>query len=447
MEPTPLNYASPPPAEEGKKRKPMLAWWGVIPVLLLAAAEAAFIWPLARGSALFVIIYTVAATIGGALAAFLIAWISYRISRRSQFVARIVFTAVLLVLSIPMVLTSLALRYAGGSRSATPTSATMPAPLSTMVPVRAFPTAGIAVDTPAGWQQLPLEQAGVITRWIGPGSTPESIQQMILIRVAKPRFGTGETAVGLAAQWGGRVVDAHVNLDGETAVLTQAEPLKPELQTVAGLVVTHDGNLYMVDGAATPGHPIDGAIETIRKSWKWIPIDPPSKHLEFRKEPVIVLGGRISINYPAAMLSFDDGKPDQLFGISLNNVKLEAHDFEAVVQIAPLADGVTFGQAQDLLAADFQSKFSLAEPFVWHSVGSSGQRAITQPVRVLKGAQERTHWVAWGLISFDRTHVVMINFIIYPEDPNERAIYEATAEKIIASVVPRPASGPEQPAK
>src|SRR6185312_14897402 len=84
-------------------------------------------------------------------------------------------------------------------------------------------------------------------------------------------------ANALAAKWGGRVVNDHVNLDGETACLVQAQPTKPALQPVEGLVAIHAGNLYLMTGGVTLGHSCDAEFETIRQSWRWIPIGAPEK--------------------------------------------------------------------------------------------------------------------------------------------------------------------------
>src|SRR6185437_10609952 len=92
------------------------------------------------------------------------------------------------------------------------------------------------------------------------------------IQAGKGRGDTVATANALAAKWGGRVVNDHVNLDGETACLVQAKPTKPALQPVEGLVAMHDGNLYLVTGGVTPGHSCDAEFEAIRQSWKWIPL-------------------------------------------------------------------------------------------------------------------------------------------------------------------------------
>ena len=272
MEPIPPNDVTSPDTSAPTQlaKPPMLAWWGIFPVVAFVALEsilAQYEPPKPFEGPGSTIGYVVGGTLFTVLLAGLVAWIVYRISGRGQLEATVTFTSVIALLCMVVVVDS------KRSRSrVVPPAARASAPV-----VRDFPSAGISVDTPAGWRQVPAEKAGIVTQWVGPDSTPGDVRQMIIIQAGKGRGDTVATANALAAKWGGRVVNDHVNLDGETACLVQAQPTKPALQPVEGLVAIHAGNLYLMTGGVTPGHSCDAEFETIRQSWKWIPIGAPEK--------------------------------------------------------------------------------------------------------------------------------------------------------------------------
>jgi hypothetical protein len=311
-------------------------------------------------------------------------------------------------------------------------NSTQPAPIS-------IPLFGIAVSSPPGWQQLPPDRLSIVTRWISPGSRAGNVQGIIMIEMKKPALpDAGQIAASLAKDWGGRVAEKQDSLDGEVAWRILAEP-KAGLQPVEGLLTIHDGRLYLIEGGVTAGHSCHGPVEFIRQSWKWIPLDPPIKHLEFRDQPVTIFNNRVSINYPAAMYTFDNEHPERRLGFGLENFQLDHDDFTATVELGSLPNGATLLGAEASIARGIQAKFNLPEAFVWHDLNSdaSTQAAVTQAVP--GPATSGKNWIMWGIVGLPGNQIVLINFTIFAEDPDDRATYAKTAEKIVGSVSPAPA--------
>ncbi len=311
------------------------------------------------------------------------------------------------------------------------TNSTRPAPLS-------IPLFGIAVGSPVGWQQLPPDRVGIATRWVSPGSRAGNVQGIIMVEMKKPALpDAGQIASSLAQEWGGRLVDKQDSLDGEMAWRILAEP-HVSLQPVEGLLTIHEGRLYLIEGGVTAGHSCHDQIESIRQSWKWIPIDPPIKHLEFRDQPVNIFNNRVSINYPAAMYTFDSEHPERRLGFGLENFQLDHDEFTATVEFGELPKGTALVTAEASISRGIQARFNLPEAFVWHDVNgdASVQAAVTQAVP--GPVSDRKNWIMWGIVGLPGNQIVLINFSIFAEDPDDRAIYVKTAEKMVGSVLAAP---------
>jgi hypothetical protein len=303
-----------------------------------------------------------------------------------------------------------------------------------------IPLYGIAVSSPVGWQQLRPDRSGSITRWISPESRDGNVQGIIMLEMKKPAVSdAGQIASSLAQEWGGRVADERESLDGEVAWRVLAEP-HVSLQPVEALLTIHDGRLYLIEGGVTSGHSCHDQIESIRQSWKWIPLDPPIKHLEFRGQPEIIFNHRVSINYPAAMYTFDSEHADRRLGFGLQNFKLGQDEFTATVEFGELPKGTALISAEASIAKGIQAKFNLPEAFVWHDVNSndaSVEAAVTQAVPGPES--DRKNWIMWGIVGLPGTQIVLVNFSIFAEDPDDRATYVKTAEKIVESIAAAPA--------
>jgi hypothetical protein len=343
---------------------------------------------------------------------------------RSRFGGAILFAFVTGFLCLTVVTTD--------NAQQTPDNGTSVLP-STRTAQTSFPLYGVELNSAPRWQQLAPDRSNIITRWISPESRAGHVQGMIMIEMKKPGAPeAGQIAASLAKNWNGTVSGEQDVLDGEVAWRIVAEP-KVDLQPVEGLVSLHDGRLYLIEGGVTAGHSCHDEIEIIRKGWKWIPLDPPVKHLEFRDQPALLFNGHVSINFPAAMSQFDNGHPENSVGIGLENYQLDRGEFTAMLQFAKLADGDTLSNAEDRLGKGIQAQLNLPDAFVWHRVKSGlVEGDVTQ---ALPGpASDGKNWIMWGIAGLPGNQIVLANFTIYAEDPNDRAIYAKTAEKIVNSV-------------
>ncbi|HXE55174.1 MAG TPA: hypothetical protein VN541_19280 [Tepidisphaeraceae bacterium] len=311
--------------------------------------------------------------------------------------------------------------------------------IATPTIIRDFPTAGISVDSPPGWRQVPPEHGRTVTRWLGPDSKPDDIREMIAIDVSRNRGSARDAATMLASLWGGHVVDDHKTLAGEPAFLVEAEPKRPGLQPLAAYVAVHGDNVYALEGGATPGHSLVEQMELVRASWKWIPLEPPSLHLEFRQEPESLLDGKVNVNFPAAMHTFSD-KTGLAVDTALYNHQLEDEDFDAIISFSALNGGGALERVEDSEESGYQREFNISQSIAWQRIDDTGERVMSDPLPV---TMDKSPCLAFsGMVHFARVGVAVFEFHIYSQDPKEQAIYKATAVKILRSVTPGPNAQP-----
>jgi hypothetical protein len=425
------------PTPQKKVKSSFLAWWGVIPVIAYVVVQAMYGWTEAKARASsqeLAISYFLGGIIGGVLISLVAGWIAYRAFQRSRFGGTITFTLLLGIFCF-VVWTGSAAQQSSSNGIAGQPGAIAAVKPSVQPVTTSFPMFGIAVDSPAGWQQLPPDRSEIITRWISPESRAGDVRGIIMVEMKIPDLPDGaRIARALAREWGGRVTDDHDSLDGEVAWRIVAEP-KTDLQPAEGLAAIHDNRLYLIEGGVTPGHSCHDQIEVIRQSWKWIPLDAPIRHLEFRDQAGTIFNNQAAINYPAAMYVFDDEHPERRFGIGLKNFQLGRDDFTATVEFAQLPAGVTLAKAEEGIGKGIQEKFKLPEAFVWRDLNNGTTRAgVTQVVPGPASLQK--DWIMWGIVRLPENHIVLINFTIFDQDPADREIYAKTAQKIVESIVP-----------
>jgi hypothetical protein len=410
----------------GSKRS-FLAWWAAIPAAVFVLVEVRYGWPFSKARVHqpeFVISHFMGGLVGVLLIGLAIGWGAYRLFGRSRLVGTAVFTLI-------MALASLAVFRRPpppGSHNGALNAATV---------TENFPLHGAAFISPPGWQRLPPDRQSIIARWISPESKTGDVRGMIMVEMKKPKIlDARQIAAAMAKGWGGQISDTQDQLDGEIAWRISADA-KATLEPVEGIICIHEGRVYMIEGGVTSGNSCHDAIETIQRGWKWTTLEPPVKHLEFREQPVVLFNGGASINFPAAMLLTDE-EPGKSVFITLVSTQSDRTEFMGFVQFASLQDGDTLAAAEDRLTKGSQAQLKLLETLTWHNVKSATESQADVTQWVPGPSSEGKNWIMWGIAQLPGREIVLINFTAYSEDPDERAIYGKTAERIVGSIA-RPA--------
>jgi hypothetical protein len=357
-----------------------------------------------------------------------------------------------------------------GGRESAPATGPATAPAAARTPaggLARFPTFGVAFALPAGWAEVPREKAGRVGQWIGPDSTPAALKQLVMVETGRPGGTSAEAmAKGLARNFGGVVMDAPTTLGGDPALLVRAENNDDELAPVIGLVCIHGDNVFLVMGGTVKGKDVAPAVEAIRASWRWTPVEKPAAHLAFRDRPFAAFDGTVSLNVPAMMHAVAADDPDTQLDLAMFNLARNNADFRATMTLTPLAQGETFEQAKGRFLAELGEKYKFHQPPAWaeRPAGGGGDRDVggkrpnggeggaghgadlprllTPPVeadRPQPAVTETLHhqWAAVPL-GEHADRVLLMHFTHEAETDEERHAYEQAVGRIVDSVTSVP---------
>jgi hypothetical protein len=302
-----------------------------------------------------------------------------------------------------------------------------------------FPSFGVAFALPPGWAEIPREKAGRVGQWIGPDSKPTAIKSLVMIETGRPGATTAATlAQNLARNFGGAVMDDPTTLGGEPALVVRADNHDDEVAPVIGLVCLHGDNVYLVMGGAVKGRDVRPEVEAIRKSWKWTPVEQPSKHLAFRDQPFPAFDGRVTLNVPRMMHAVAPDDPRTQLDLALFNLARNNADFRASMTLETLKPGETFDQAKDRFLAELVTQNKFHKPPEWQERKGATPRLMTATVEADRPQPADTDTLhhQWAVVSLGEASgkIVLIHVTHEAETEEERHRYELAVERIVDSV-------------
>ncbi len=123
--------------------------------------------------------------------------------------------------------------------------------------------------TPKGW--TPNRSDGTAYAILSRSNeTYPNLSQMVSIEIGTPVDPTARgSAEGFAADWRGRVEDASLTLDGETAFRVTIPPDNKTVRPVDCVAAMKSGRLFLIIGGARETGDVNAAIDDIVASWKW----------------------------------------------------------------------------------------------------------------------------------------------------------------------------------
>ena len=251
--PLPLRVDSQSP----RAKSSMLAWWGLIPATALIAIEVLYAWPHAKAHATApeaAISYLIGHILGGLLVSFAIAWVTYRVGRRSQFAATIAFS-ITIGLSC---LTVLAMSQQQPNRVITPSSTT-----PTMTSFGDF-----GFEIPAGWTRDQPDQKKTMAMILLNGAAWNAAEAMLKVDVGVPSFPTARELAEALAGKDGRVYQDPVSIGGSDGIRVEI-PSTNLLRPRFAVVVFRDEKVYLIMAATAKGSDISGAFDQVLKTWRW----------------------------------------------------------------------------------------------------------------------------------------------------------------------------------
>jgi len=236
----------------------MLAWWGIIPAVIFVALQVVVGWPAAKArsaSTELAFSFLVGQIIGGLIIPFIIAWIAYRVGRRSQLAGTIAFSVVLALGCLGTVGRSLPPRP--GEAEAQPVTA------PTMTSFADF-----GFEIPAGWAKAEPDTPHTVAEILHGGAVWHQADGMLKVDFGKPVLPTPrELAQSLAGE-DGHVLPNPILLDGIEAFRVETSS-KDMSRPCLAVVVIRGGKFYAIMAAATRGADVSAAFDQVLKSWRW----------------------------------------------------------------------------------------------------------------------------------------------------------------------------------
>ncbi len=298
-----------------------------------------------------------------------------------------------------------------------------------------FPLAGVSFDPPAGWVAVtPATKSKTVATFAPSAGDATSL---VTVEAGKSSGGSEArtTADGLAKSWGGTVDSAGTTLCGTPAWHVSCPPPTGAAERPVDAVVSvHDGLLYLIMGGTTAGHSCADAVERIRASWQWQPIERPADHLTFADQPLPAFKGAALIDVPRFAYRHTEADPSRVLDLSLSDPQRNAPAFLAYAQLAPLPAAADFAAVENALAVGTEKKYHLGRHFTWHDVKGPTPRAMTDAVATSGGAGGRPTSVVWGLVRLDANRAVLVNFTICTDVPADVNTFLAAADRMVESV-------------
>lgn len=310
-----------------------------------------------------------------------------------------------------------------------------------------YPTFGVAFRQPKGWAEQLRTKPKTIAWWISPDSTREKPLATIMVECGHPPDPSlDKVAEGLAKNFRGIVDDHPTTLGGTRALRVFAQNRDRTVQPVEGLATIHDGLVYLVMGGEAAGHSAKDEIEAIRASWKWVPIEPPYKHLEFLPKPLFLSAGAVTINVPALMDISLNEHMDRVLDLSLYNVVRNKPDFLAYAQVVAMRERLSFDEYRSRLSDGLCARYKIQEPIAWRMQGNDPSRFVSSTIEVQEpdDVLGRTRsQLRWSLVKLDEHRLVAINFTLPHDAPGGPNAYSALMVRIVDSIQPGAGERPE----
>ena len=237
-----LERTVPVASAENRFKPRLLAWWCLLPVGVWMALEITFGWPRSIrqvSTPTDAVSFFVGRLLGGTLIALALAWIAYRVGRRSTRAASIGFTLTMALLSMAVL----------GARD-------------NLTNFGEF-----EFKVPPGWVCVPPDRDKCKAKLLSSDAAWNSSPCLLMVDVGKPRFATTRELVQTFVDSGGSPPEAiHVDgVEGFVVETNSADLSRP--RWIAA--VFRDEQAYLVMAAGKNTQEIASAFGQVVKTWKW----------------------------------------------------------------------------------------------------------------------------------------------------------------------------------
>ena len=232
-----------------------------------------------------------------------------------------------------------------------------------------FPTFGVKIKAPGGWERVPEASQGQIARWARLDGSGTEAKDVVVLELAQleQNLSPHSYAKAVARQYKGQI-DAKVKLGYLPAVEVRSQHRTEVMSPRQTRAAAHRGHLWILSfWSSGKGSLARKTISAMAKSVVWFPPVPPSEHLALTDKPISMLKGRIRVPMPriARPARVNDPKMEAAMGI--RNVARGNMEFIFKAQL-PEGDYPTEpAEVKARFAAYISAKFPGAGELAWQN--------------------------------------------------------------------------------
>ena len=299
-------------------------------------------------------------------------------------------------------------------------------PPSSAAPI-SFPTFGLELTPPVGWERQWEPTQNHLARWSPRGADP---QKDFLEVLAMPRGSRSdrEMAIELARPQAGKVFEGI--LDGRKAyrVWVEGQP--------HGTLYCTRGEVQYGIGYAHAG-PNQAPLDAFCKAWKWSMPDSPAKHTQLDAEPLLIFD-RFAMKLPSWVrpAKTDQPRAAQFVGVSYLGQKA-SNDFFIIVSIEEANRGKPLDAIAAADAGVIQKLNALPAPPAFKPLGEKNDRLVSDAVaHPTTTAKREITMTRNAIVALDANDRVTASLLVWTRDSTEQGAYLAMFEKIVESIEP-----------
>jgi hypothetical protein len=233
------------------------------------------------------------------------------------------------------------------------------------------------------------------------------------------------------------------DLDGSPAYEV---PVPPHVRygnthSVRAIVCVHEGLLYYIESSESGAMVMTPRLRQLAKTWKWVPFDALSQHLEFRNAPR-ALGKYLQIAVPNVLKPPPpEGAAHGILTQVAFDVRYARIEFALDYSTEPRQSGEDFAAACKRIAQELTYSHRTNPPVTVAPRDGTPPRQATNSVAGRLGGTGSAVIARWALVdlsAFGEQSVAEVRFGLASGMPDEMLkAYNATIDKMIDSIAPK----------
>jgi len=312
---------------------------------------------------------------------------------------------------------------------------------SLLIPARAevgdFPSFGVKIKAPRGWERVPPGSQGQIVRWAQLREDGTKAKDVVVFELAKlqPDLSPLAYAKRVAEQYQGEI-NQEVMLGSLPAVEVRSQRHTDEMTPRQTRVAAHRGHLWILSfWAVGKGGLAKKTISAMAKTVEWQDFADPSEHLALAEAPVTMLNGKLKAKVPdlARPDAVEDPKTSQ--AVAIRNFGRDLTTFILKVQIPEENQTPDFAAAKARFAAHLGTKFPKLSTLQWEDFDLKGATgAFLAPVVLKEEPGKPTFREYHYALLARKEELIVVSFSISTWSAEGWPKYRSLIKQIVRSI-------------